>query len=859
MKTIIAENTQKDSIYQKLTNENGIVNDVQILSLSSSLKEEVDDSIVFSMLLSNALLARKEEFPIYAKMFNYPAFIQEILQFSKECIYYNIQVDDLPETNQNEEELKRILAISLTLDFSEKRNVARKDKQIQALKENKDTLLYYSFYTDAYHYDIYQQLLSTMPSKKYPKNTPAVSLRYALNARSEAEAVVQDICKKNQPCTIILTDTTSQLPLYESVLSRYHVPFSSLRKVSQLHFPLILSCLIMLGIHKDRESLLNALRYNAFEKHCPPNTYAFFQNTLTSIEMPKDLSNLTNDVFQNEIRKYNQLYEEAYAFYTSISADLEALCNAKTMQEILYTAFSIARKSTYLTQNAEMTSAISIRKTLISSMPYIQTKENLIFLANAIKNVHANTQILDSTFCTITDLTHPIDPTQTSYVVSTSGSTFPGVPKKTGLFDETYVEKIHAYPTQAKRYDLYMKQLQWIENSAEKELIYSYYTNDYQGREVQLAFEIENQYKPITTKWELVSLPPQKKKEHTLPEEIAHALFEEHGKVTGSISTIERYFACPYSYFIRSGLHVRKKDDASLDSKYIGTIQHAVLENSFHQFGKQYATVTKDDIRTSIEETFQTLDALSPTKVAFHQLTKERMIHSLWDAFQFLQDFEKHTSFIPTQVEYPFHEDISEHVTLHGIIDRLDTHTPDMLRIIDFKSSQYSLSENMVKAGQQLQLLSYLIVAKRIFQLDPAGAYYFSLKNASYDVPAKKVVKKDVIETDWNLESEHTRMINARRLKGWTFTDRYTELDDNQEHITSVDREKEFTNVEDCILTLYETFYEELIQGNISLDPTENACNFCEYKSICRFHGIKRKIKPIASKDIDFAKKKKEE
>lgn len=56
-------------------------------------------------------------------MFLFPVFIQEILSFAKECILYSISVDDLPETNANEKELKEILNIAFTLDFAEKDNV----------------------------------------------------------------------------------------------------------------------------------------------------------------------------------------------------------------------------------------------------------------------------------------------------------------------------------------------------------------------------------------------------------------------------------------------------------------------------------------------------------------------------------------------------------------------------------------------------------------------------------------------------------------------------------------------------------------------------------------------------------------
>lgn len=67
------------------------------------------------------------------------------------------------------------------------------------------------------------------------------------------------------------------------------------------------------------------------------------------------------------------------------------------------------------------------------------------------------------------------------------------------------------------------------------------------------------------------------------------------------------------------------------------------------------------------------------------------------------------------------------------LFDRIDTCLND-LRILDYKSSAKTLSEARVKAGLQLQLLTYLIIAVRKLGLQPAGAYYCSLKNETISV-----------------------------------------------------------------------------------------------------------------------------
>ena len=141
MKTIIASMDQKDAIMRDLASKNnGILKDIQVQSLNTLLKEEKDDAIVLSMQLSSLLHDHQEQFPIYQAMFSYPAFIQEILSFTKECILYQIDANDLPETNANEKELKQIIQIALTLDISEKKSLKKKKNILQNLDTKNITL-----------------------------------------------------------------------------------------------------------------------------------------------------------------------------------------------------------------------------------------------------------------------------------------------------------------------------------------------------------------------------------------------------------------------------------------------------------------------------------------------------------------------------------------------------------------------------------------------------------------------------------------------------------------------------------------------------------------------------------------------
>lgn len=843
MKTIIATNEMKDTILRKMAQENnGIIKDVQVLPLTALLQEEKDDTIVLLLQLSSLLQQNKSAFPIYAPMFLYPSFIQEILSFIREFILYEVDLKTLPETNAQETELKAILQIASTLDLAEKQNIQHKTN----LSTVKDILLYYQFIQDAYHYDIYQQLSKTYPTYSYPKQTPTVQIRYALHARNEAEAIAQDICNNNQPCNIILTDVSTQLPLYESVLERYQIPFTSLRQSKQLHITKAFQALLLFGVHKNKDTFLDALKYNAFSMICPRDVYAFYQDTMIDMSFPTPL-NIQDDLFNKEISSYNTIQTKAEAYQQTIQDDIQALLDASTPSAIIYKAFDILRKCKYVEDELDI--ALTIRTTLISSIPTIHTNEDVIFLARTMDTIQKSEMHYESDFCTITDLTHPIEAKYTSYVVACSGANYPNVPTNTGLFDESYVEKVNDYPSRAKRYDLYMQQLEWIQHSATHTLYFSYFTNDYQGREMQLAFDIENMYSIQSEKWPLVSLKPFYKETHQLDETTSKALFEKNNKIIASISTVERYFNCPYSYFLYAGLRAYDTPTSFFDVRNFGNIEHKFFEERLKQYGKQYTSI--ENILEDITPYFETLNALHPTTIFFHEMTKQRMIAVLQTACTFLQDFESHTSYEPKHAEYPFLFAITDHITIRGIIDRIDQYRDEFLRVIDYKSSSHTLSEDKVKAGTQLQLLTYIIVVQALLSLKGAGAYYFSLKNDSHSTIARKKGRKEIEETEWDEASIQQRFISQRRLKGWTFTDRTTEIDDNGQHI--VTKQYDIDSVHTCLIAIYDYFYQQLMQGTIEVSPTEEACMFCKYQSICQFHGEKRKAKPLVMIDQKLA------
>lgn len=857
MKTIIAESYQKNKIYHDLAVRNGgVVTDIQIVSLSTAMQEDRDDPVETLLLLKHTLHEKQDSFPVYCDMFQYPAFLQEVLSFARECLLWGITKDDLPSDNENEKELQRILEIIFAMDLSEKKIHASRDVLLEQLKKQ-DIALSPSFFTREYQYEIFQELAAVFPIEQ-SDTEPKKSLHYGLNTRQEIEAAAQQICQHGVSCNLILTNYSTQYPVVKQVFARYGIPFSCIHEEETLHIPHLFASLCRLAWKKDKASFLQTLKLDAYHHACPLYLITYLNQRMISTAVPERISEIVqNSPFPKEASTYQKLDEDALQYMASIQDDYELLLSSATPQEIFIHAYQVMQKSSYLNEKKEFNAARNIRSTLQNSLHSI-TEEEIPFFIETIDSMHAVSSLHPTDFCMITDLRHPVSVREDSYILGCSGRNYPGFPAMTGLFDEAYVQRTRKYPSMALRHQSYMDQLKWIEHSASKEISYSYATNDYAGHEIELSLEIESIFQgQKAEKWSLDVLKQPKDIEHALNKETASSLFADNDNVTGSISTIETWFKCPYAYYIQSGLKVRGPQLKANDAASIGTIQHAFLQNAVNTKQKNYPEVTEQEVRDFLQPYFDTLKLTHPNETERISITYERMIQGLLTSILFLKDMEQHNSFDPAMTEQNFLEPITEGVTLRGVIDRVDL-CNDLVRVIDYKSSSRSLQEKAVKAGLSLQLLSYLIIAERLTKKRPAGAYYFSLKEEKFAVEAAVVSRNVVNDVSLDDTLLNNRLIKERRMKGWTFEDRTVELDENKKHIVSVGTLMEYDLAKECMKELYAYFHDHLLNGEIALSPVEGACTFCDYRSICRFSGDYRPVTPIVMKDTDLKHAKEE-
>lgn len=890
MEILIAEDYRREELFHRLKSRLGL----QIISLSALLYPEPAESESLLLFRCAAKIREHaEELQYYRGMLAFPAFFQELLSFAEEISLWGITADQLPERDGAEQELKKILSWILEEDLKEKRLYCSREERLKDIAAAEGIRIIPGFESDCFRYRFLRDLQAQgVKTDESVRNMPQRHMRHALSMRREAEAVAQDICRRKKPCLVVLCEPSVQMPLIRQVFSRYGIPVSF---VSEPRFTRIQNAFyqaVAFMLQKDASRLLDVL-VSGLLKPCEGKLLAYLRQTMTGTEAPQ-ISQRYEEILQRihsreedtvaknrELITFQALDREAEAYFEAIREPLQKMLQAETPKEILQTAYELLSGSKLLENEDEYAAGLQIRRLLIDILPYAETDADALFAARTVLSMQLLKTAPLSEFCMVTDLHHPLDSRDVTYVLGCSGKSYPGFKAMGGLFDEDYVRQLAAFPTLSEREKTYSGQLGWILNSASEDLYFSYATNDYEGRQLVPAFELDSLDLGEDLRWDLQTAGKSRYRHHVLKEETARELFTKKDKddtyIRGSVSSIEAWFSCPYRYFIASGLYVRKEQIPAVDAAHVGTIQHAVMENGMLRANEDYAEwLTDERIDEIIAPYFEALEVIEPHHADLIRISRLRMLRALSRSVAFLKEYEQCTTFRPYRPEHHFDNiPVSGHVRLNGTIDRINTDEANhLLEIIDYKSSVKSLNAAKVQEGLQLQMLSYMMTALQLMkEYEAGGAYYFSMKeeniSAGKELPAASVERRKFTLKECDFADEEqlysSLVRSSRKLQGWALNSNTGAIDRNGDHVAGLKTVYDMAAVEECLHVLYEYFYEKLLSEEesstepvgISLAPIEGACTFCDYAGICRFHGDSRNPVKIYDKDLKKAKEAK--
>ena len=364
----------------------------------------------------------------------------------------------------------------------------------------------------------------------------------------------------------------------------------------------------------------------------------------------------------------------------------------------------------------------------------------------------------------------------------------------------------------------------------------------------------------------------------TLSPDLAERLYGT--RLTTSVSALEDFAACPFKFFVARGLEAKERELFETDVRERGSFQHELLER-FHaevrRSGRRWRDLAPIEAAALIERLGGELmgqyrgglfERSSEAAYLGRHMTA-RVAQMLGALVKWMAQYR----FDPVAVELAFGMDAAglpgwrlaldeQHALyLRGRIDRVDvcatgdTAAP-LAVVIDYKSSHKTLLPIRLEHGLQLQLLSYLGVLRNspdltrtlgVDRVEPIGVFYISMRpeRLSTESRAEGLEKaEEAAAVSYRHQGRFDRSflsyLDTRGVsKGDQFV--YSKNKDGEFSVRGNQAlaSETFRQLESQVEERLRTFGRRIYQGQIEAAPyqikKERACEFCEFRSVCRF------------------------
>lgn len=432
------------------------------------------------------------------------------------------------------------------------------------------------------------------------------------------------------------------------------------------------------------------------------------------------------------------------------------------------------------------------------------------------------------------------------------------------------------YPNLKEESDIITKKYELINNEITYEELLENIAKLKKKEEIpDIWYQIYNYYKS-QNEWNKKLENDLKGIEYTnVPEYIKKENIEKlYGNVLNtSVSRLEKYRSCPFSYYLQYGLKIKEKEELKIHTFDTGSFMHETIDE-FFEIVKQEG-INLPELELEEEKIFEIVSEIIDknlklsknfifTATAKYKVLVKRLKRIVSKALKYIIQTLIYSDFNIEGTEIEFSPkgkykpiilqlDDGKKVEITGKIDRLDTAENEdgkYLRIIDYKSSAKNIDLNEVYAGLQIQLLTYTDAICKEEDIMPAGIFYFSL--------LEQIIKADKKISDAEIED----MIKKNfRMKGLILADvKIIKMNDNtlvsgsskmvpaaitasgsvnEKWTNGVDKE-EFKILQDYIDITIKQIAKEIFSGKIDLKPYnkkgKTPCEYCEYRTICGFN-----------------------
>lgn len=838
MKTnIIAPLSEHDIISKRLLKDNNLLLNTSIMPLNAFIDETIqhrDNN--YDNDLKTSLNNLKNDLKVLNTYTNNTMFIKSIKDFHISMYLYDIKLSDLKNKSLKDQDLKLIFESIQNLIPNE---IAKLSLLKDYVKNNQFTNTFLSKQGSLSNYEeeVYLLLLANgatyLSEDDYKINN--VKLFYANNIRSEVEASAQLIIKNklDNPLVIILNE--NYRPIIKQVYDRYNIinnlDFTDNNNTYNLKFIKTIELLLK----KDKNSFKDFLSSNPFnlEKIKSLSILNDFFNFDLMTFLNYERIDLDDPILnRHDIKYFNDLNDKSTSNIEVLQNSLKNLISHNEL-DLIQNVFNYFQENLYDDQ------LVPIYNKLLKNKETLSKSENLIDDLKAILISNSNGLIISDHSVIASTNEHSYFDKKNVIILGASIKNYPNLKQLSGVIDETYVKDLN-YPKKSERFKKQLNDLERIKSGNNIYIFYPLSSNE--GKKIEPSFSLLSFAKEQGAKAErypLIENDYTKERNYKLDSNLAKELFFDDGLLKGSISSFEQYNNCNYAYYLRYGLKLFPKSLPSLSLGYLGSVTHLIVENIVNTQIKENKYPSKETIIDIINEAFKSLALLNDPQVDIVKLT---FIKNFTPVLKHLEEMDKDTLFKPIAVEKSFNYLIKNKIQVSGKIDRIDQYN-DYIRVLDYKSSNRELKEDLLKQGLQLQLITYLMAAENEYKLKPAGAYYPILRFYNSEAGALKVGKRAPFLSIVDDNAEHELFINKNRIKGWHFNNE-EEFYLSNKHYANIRMKDGVASIADNKVINFETaatiidqvyldIYDNLAKGIIDCKPINNPCNFCEFQSIC--------------------------
>ncbi len=338
-------------------------------------------------------------------------------------------------------------------------------------------------------------------------------------------------------------------------------------------------------------------------------------------------------------------------------------------------------------------------------------------------------------------------------------------------------------------------------------------------------------------------------------------------KIRLSATKIDQYAACRCAYFLRYGLKLDPRREASFDAPAYGTFVHAVLERTARRVKEAggFHVVSPERLDQIAEEEMdaypdEALEAMLARSARFAYLFR-RSRREVMEVVRELGAELRASDFEPECFELEFSsagelpevqiEGKTGRAVLQGFVDRVDFYTKDgetYVRVADYKTGKKSFDYTDIANGMGLQMLIYLFTlaekGEKVFgrKLRPAGVLY---------VPARRPILPAAVKPGEELEA---RRRDEQRRKGLLLADGevleamehcggspvYLPFGLNKEGALTGDlaTREDFSLLQRHVERTLAAMADGLAGGEVSPNPIVrgseySACAWCDFAQVC--------------------------